>query len=626
MKPNWERHRRSATRRLSPCAFAAAASAAFAGAAPAQTAGAPALAEVVVTASRIEEDPRRTLSDVIVIDRPTIERSVGASLIDVLHAAGVEIAQAGGRGTLTGVFLRGTKTAQSVVLIDGMRIENPTSGGANLEFMPTTAIERIEIVRGPASPLYGSGAIGGVIHIFTRRLDGPPRAYGSATIGSMDTRELSAGYGGRSGDTRFNLLLGHERTAGFDATNPASPHFQPDRDGNRQTSANLSVAHRLSAQWEIALTTLVNRGRAEYDDAFTTPQQAVIDYATRASTLSLRGNPTQRWHTQLRLGRTDIDYEFRAFAFAPKTSTTGLSWFNTVDAWGGRASFGLEREVQRIGGEGLTSGPFPYAQDRRAIDSVLGGWDREFGDHQLKAQLRHDRIEDVGSANTGSLAYGYRFAPQWRLRAAVASAFRAPTFDDLYNPFGSNPALRPERARGAEAGIDWRPGGALYRVTLFAHRIRDAIELDSAFVPTNLNRARNRGVAFDARQPLGALTLRGHLTLQRAEGERIDPVTGAHDTTRLARRAGRIAVIGADYAHGPWTLWTELVAQGRRFDTANEPMAGYGVVNLGAQYRVSREVALFARIANAGDRRYETVAGYNAAPRAGFVGVRYDPR
>jgi vitamin B12 transporter len=584
------------------------------------------LPSVVVTASRFEEDPRRSLAEVTVIEREDVERAGAASVLDLLQREGIEVSQTGGRGSLGGIFLRGTKTSQSIVLVDGVRLQNPTSGGSQLEFIPIASVERIEVLRGLSSPLYGSGAIGGVVHVITRRPSGRPAAFGSVGIGTLHTGQATVGYGGELGDARFNLSASGDSTRGFDATTPASPDFQADRDGNRQSALNLSASHRIGEAWRAGVDLFSTRGSTEYDDAFSTPETAVVDYRSRAASAWLTGRLLPKVSTQLRVGRTEIDYEYRAFAYAPRTETRSVAWLNGVDTSAGRIVFGLEREDQRIAGEGLTSGPFAYARDRRTIDSGLAGWETEWGAHQLRLQVRYDDIETIGGATSGSVAWALRFAAGWRLRISVASAFRAPTFDDLYGPFGANPELEAERARGGELGVEWEGRHARVAATAFAHRIRNAIELDASFVPNNLNQAEVAGLAIDARRTFGPLALRGNLTLQNATGEQTDPASGAVTSGPLARRARQSGAVGADWNVADWSLWTDLAFQGERVDTRGQPLGGYGVWTLGASRALARDWQFLARLSNAGDRRYQTAWGYESAPRELFVALRYQRR
>jgi vitamin B12 transporter len=588
----------------------------------------PALEAVVVTATRSDTPVERALADVSVIDAEQIRDAGAATLPELLRSAGgIEMYQNGGPGTVSGLYVRGARNSQTLVLVDGIRLENPMSGGGLLEFLPLSAIDRIEVLRAPASSLYGSAAVGGVVQIFTRKPAGDGiLPFASMGFGSRGTRQLQAGLSGRSGDTGFALSLSQDRTDGFDATRPGSPDRQVDRDGNRVGALTASLEHRLNADWRVGANLLVSDGRVEYDDAFSTPDTAKMDYRSAALSAFVSGRLMPQWESTLRVGNSSIDYEFAAFTFAPRTDSRTVAWENVVDAAGARWQFGVESLHQKIAGEGLTVGSYVYARDSRDTDSVFGGWEREFGAHLLRLSLRHDRIEAVGSETSGSLGWGWQLTPNWLLRAGWGSAFRAPTFDDLYNPWSPNPTLRPERSRGIEAAAEWRRGGDLFKAIAFSNRIRDAIELDNFFVAQNLEVARVRGVTFEGRRSLGEFTLRGSVTFQDPQAERTDPVTGMTTVSDLARRARQHATLGASWQRGPWRLGADAIAQGERADTNGARMAGYAFVDLWGSYRIDRRWQLFGRLGNVADREYETAAGYRAAPRSLFVGVRYDGR
>lgn len=588
----------------------------------------PALEAVVVTATRSDTPVERALADVSVIDAEQIRDAGAATLPELLRSAGgIEMYQNGGPGTVSGLYVRGARNSQTLILVDGIRLENPMSGGGLLEFLPLSAIDRIEVLRAPASSLYGSAAVGGVVQIFTRKPAGDGiLPYASVGFGSRGTRQLQAGVSGRSGDTGFALSLSQDRTDGFDATLPGSPDRQVDRDGNRVGALTASLEHRLNADWRVGANLLVSDGRVEYDDAFSTPDTAKMDYRSAALSAFVSGRLSSQWESTLRVGNSSIDYEFAAFTFAPRTDSRTVSWENVVDAAGARWQFGVESLHQKIAGEGLTVGSYIYTRDSRDTDSVFGGWEREFGEHLLRLSLRHDRIEAVGSETSGSIGWGWQLTPNWLLRAGWGSAFRAPTFDDLYNPWSPNPTLRPERSRGIEAAAEWRRGGDLFKAIAFSNRIRDAIELDNFFVAQNLEVARVRGVTFEGRRSLGEFTLRGSVTFQDPEAERTDPVTGITTVSDLARRARQHATLGASWQRGPWRLGADAIAQGERADTNGARMAGYAFLDLWGSYRIDRHWQLFGRLGNVADREYETAAGYRAAPRALFVGVRYDGR
>lgn len=587
------------------------------------------LGQVVITATRDERPIERTLADVTTIDADQIASAGVSSVTQLLQSlGGIEIAQTGGAGSNAGIFVRGTKTSQTVVLIDGVRLENPTSGTPNLEFLSLASIDRIEVVRGPLSSLYGSGAMGGVIQIFTRQGSGKFTPTVSVGAGSQGTSSVQAGISGAAGaqgSTRYAFSVSDDRTDGYDATLPWSPNYQADRDGNDQSSASASLRQALGAGWETGANLMTSSGRVDYDDAFSTPQTARMRYRSSSASAFLRGRPAAGWLTELRAGDSRIDYSFDAFTFAPRVDSTTLAWQNRIGLPVGGLLFGLEQLRERIDGEGVVTGPYAYLNDARRTDSAFAGYEVALGPHLLRLQGRYDRIETVGSEPSGTLAWGYRWTPDWLVRASAGSAFRAPTFDDLYNPFGSNPLLRSERSRGAEVALEYRRAATLFKSTVFASRISDAIELDASFTPRNLDSARVDGVSFEARRRIGALSLRGSATFQNPRGELFDSASGEVVSGQLARRAKRFASFGADWQAGAMRVGIEWVAQSRRVDSDRNEMPGYGVLSLNASVPLKGGWEAFGRLANLGDKVYETAYGYRMPPRSLFVGVRYRP-
>lgn len=591
--------------------------------------------EVVVTATRMPVPVSHALAEVTVLDRTALARSEARTLAEVLAATpGLQFSVNGGLGKPASVFVRGLEARHLLLLVDGVRVGSATVDLPSIDNLPLEAIERIEVVRGPMSSLYGSGAIGGVVQIFTRRAEAEGwRPYASVGAGSQGRARAQAGFRGAHSATRVALSASAERSSGFNATRPSNPDYQPDRDGQRQRSLSASLSHRIADGWEVGTNLMTNRGRTEIDFACTVfgcPSDAlsVQEFRTSAITAWTRVTPVDGWRSELRAGNTSIDYELPAFRFAPRTDSRSFAWDNQVDAWGGIVRFGAERLDQRIDGEGVTGGGSPiYAHERRATNSWFGGYEREWGAHTVRATVRRDRIGSIGSDTTGALAWGWRFDPRWLVRASYGTAFRAPTFDDLYYlpPFG-NPTLLPEKSRGAEAALEYRAGPTLLRATAFASRIEDAIELDSAFTPRNLATARVRGLTLDARHPFGRWTMRASATVQHTEGERVDPIAGPVEVSPLARRAPRYGSLGIERNEADWRFGAEAIAQARRVDTQGARMGGYAFVDLWAGYALARDWELFARLSNAFDRDFETIAGYRSPPRSLFVELRYAMR
>lgn len=584
------------------------------------------MGEVVVTATRDERVVERTLSDVTVIDAQMIRQSGTSSLPELLQAVGgIEISQNGANGATSGIFVRGTKTSQTVVLLDGVRLENPTSGTANLEFLSLSSIDRIEIVRGPLSSLYGSGAMGGVIQIFTRQGGSgvePTLSLGAGSRGNSRAQFGVSGSADAAGSTRYSIGVSADRTGGYEISMPGSPNYQEDRDRNAQRSANASLRQTLPGDWQLGANLLSTRGRVDYDDAWSLPQEARMRYGTSAATGFLRGRLAPAWQTELSLGQTRIEYRFDAFTFAPNADTVSMAWLNRVSLPAGRLLFGLEQMQQRLSGDGVVTGPYAYLRDSRRTDSLFVGYELAVREHLLRVQARQDAIQAFGSEPTGTVAYGYQLTERWLLRGSLASAFRAPTFDDLFSPFGSNPDLRPERSRGLEAAAEYRHGSSLLRATAFASRIRDAIELDTFYTPQNIESARVRGLALDGSQRLGRLTLRATATLQDPRGERVDAASGEIRESQLSRRARRYASVGADWQLGAGRIGVNWLLQSRRLDSLGESVAGYGVMHLNAAYPFSRKIEGFARLANLSDKVYQTASGYAMPPRSIFIGIR----
>ena len=267
---------------------------------------APELDAVVVTATRSEQRIRDAIPHTTVITSGEIRDSQAIDLPSLLRReAGFEFAQNGGPGTISGIFMRGGRSAQTLFLIDGVRIEDASSGQASIQHILLDEVDRIEIVRGNVSSLYGSGAIGGVVQIFTKRGRGTPAVSGDLLLGDRGTSKLRASYGGQVGDTRFNLTASQFDTNGFSAINPRNaPNANPDADGYSNTSLSASVSHRISQRHEVGASFFTARGRVDYDSAFGLARN-VHKSAQDLETLSgfWEARFTDRWKSRVTLAQ-----------------------------------------------------------------------------------------------------------------------------------------------------------------------------------------------------------------------------------------------------------------------------------------------------------------------------------
>ncbi|MFC5769096.1 TonB-dependent receptor domain-containing protein [Thauera sinica] len=617
--------------RFSSAALAAACACAGIGAARAD--GVPTLDAVVVTATRQVERASDALAAIEVIDREDIERAGHSSLVELLSArAGIQVTTNGGAGSTSKILIRGANAGHTLLLIDGMRAGSATRGDATPEVIPLEAIERIEILRGPASALYGSDAIGGVIQIFTRKGEEGIHPSLRAGFGSDDTRTLSAALSGGIDRLRYSLVAGHDRTGGIDAKPASRAGSDPDRDGfrNDYQSASLSLGFRERDEIGVALF----RADAQNDYDAGRPYDSYLDKRTESVSAHMRNQLGAGWASTLRLGHSADRAFTRSSESASSRFDTAqrlLSWQHDVALGGGSLLAAYEYLEQEV--DTSTA----YAETKRTVNSALLGWGGQFGRHHLQLNARHDDNSQFGGRTTGTAAYGFEFLPQWRVHGSIGTAFKAPTFNDLYYPRtctssgcnAGNPDLEPETALNRELGIAWEAGRYSARATYFNNRIRNLIEW--ALLPGTRPRTRMAGNVSDARLEgveLGAAAeWRGYRL--RASVDLLD-ARDADTGERLARRASRAAAVAVERDAGGWTLGAELVAQGARYDavpnTSADRMGGYGLLNAYVHYAPARDWRIEARFNNLLDKDYELVRGYATPGANAFVAVRYAPR
>lgn len=576
-------------------------------------------ATVVVTATRVPTRINEVIADVAVIDRATIEQAGPATLPELLaRQPGLHVVDNGGRGKTASVFMRGTASTHALLLVDGVPLGSATTGQPSLHNLPLSQIERIEILRGPASSLYGSDAIGGVIQIFTKRGEGPARVNAYAGIGSHDTREAQAGVSGGSGALSYSFSASHYTTGGFNvAADPQrfnTVNFSlpnPDDDGYRNTLFTGRIVYEIAKGHEIGATVLEGKSRNWFDRGGPTVD-AYNNDETRVYGAFLRNRLSDAWTSELRWGSSEDWSE----SFAPgrslfATTQTQWTWQNDVRLPVGKLMVALENTEQSV--DSTTN----YTVKRREVDSAVLGYQGNVGAHSWQAALRRDDNSQFGAHTTGSLGYGYRFAETWQVRASVGTAFKAPSFNQLYYPGFGNADLKPEKARNREIGLHWQQGGQHASATWFDNRITDLIE---GFPVTNTGKARIKGASLAYGLLNGAWSVGAGLDLMRP----INEATG----DRLQRRPAEMLKLAVTYAPGDWKVGGETGTVGRRYDTPTEgrPMHGYGVVNLFASKALDKEWSLEGRINNLFDRVYETAWAYAVPGCEIFVGLRYQPK
>lgn len=582
------------------------------------------LDEVLVTATRTEIRLEDSLAPAQVIDRAEIERSQASSVQDLLRGrAGFNLANTGGPGKQTSMFLRGTNSAHVLVLVDGVKVNTADFGFSMVQDLPVAQIDRIEIVRGPHSSLYGSEAIGGVIQIFTRRDQGDFAPHFNLGGGSHGLREAGGGFGGAGERGWFGADLAYQRTDGINACRGSATLFvgcyadEPDRDGYRNLSLNLRGGYRLTDALSVEGSVLRAEGENEYDGYYNyseTVQQVVAG--------KLRYAPNERFRLTASVGRSDSESE----------NYNGDLWlgaaYNRRDSAGLQADFGLAAgQLLSLGVETYRDrlgGTAAYAASERDNHAVFAEYQGSFGAHSLLASLRNDDNEQFGSHATGNLGWGFAFGRGLRLNATYGTGFKAPTFSDLYDPWSGTPTLQPEESRGFNLGLSQSGDAWRWALDAYETRIDDLITYDgTSFRMIQVEKARIRG----AELTVGATLAGWDLSAQLSHTDPRNRTAGAYDGKWLPRRARNTGRLDVDRGFGAFRIGGTLNAAGERYDEqANlTRLGGHATFDLRLEYALGPDWALQAKVANAFDREYETAAWYNQPGREYRLNLRYRP-
>ena len=571
------------------------------------------LPETVVTATRTQTRSDNLVSEVVVIDRATIETSTGRTLTEVLtRSAGVQMTSNGGLGNTTGVFIRGTETRHTILLVDGVRVGSATAGTPNWDNIPLDMIERIEVLKGPASALYGSEAVGGVVQVFLRQGVKGFSPYASLTLGSNSFIEGSTGLMGGDGALSYSFGVQKIQNKGFSSTNSKATfgNYNEDRDGFKQDTLNASVAYKINPDWKIDAGLLYADGITHFDDTFKGDARTAV----RAQTLraGIEGKVLSNWKTQLRVSQSqDISNAIESAYTPSKFNTTQnlLSWQNDIDTPIGVALLGAERLTQKV--DSSTANDVP----QRSVSSYFAGLNGASGSHSWQANIRRDSNSQFGNNNTWFAGYGYKISPAWRVNASYGTSFVAPSFNQLYYPSFGNLTLQPETGKNLDLGVTYSENGQTVKLVHFDNKIRGFI--DSGTTPENIPRARITGwtLAYDG--AFGALNV-------HASADSLNPRNELTDTL-LPRRAKTQLALGADYRVGAWTFGGSLLNVGSRFDDVKNatPLSSYTTMDVFANYAINKDLQLQAKVNNLANKSYETAYGYNQPGRAFFVTLRY---
>lgn len=603
------------------------------------------LDEVVVTASRTPQARQNVIGDVTVIDREEIERIGAGSINDVLRLQpGVQVVSTGGAGTEASVFLRGTGSDQIVVLVDGLRINSATLGKTSFENIPLAQIEKIEILRGSASSLYGADAIGGVIQIFTRKsVSEKPLINAAIGLGSYNTKTAEFGINGGINALKYGVNVSSLDTNSFSARRIRTGKDSDD-DSYRNLSTSAYAELELAKGHSWGLQFFESKGHNEFDGSNyeNFSEQTLQSYA-----FTSKNQFTDFWHSTFKLGMGVDDSDSHAkpntnpasSSYNPKgiskyrTEQKQISWQNDFTLPLGTLTLAYDRLEQDVSSEANVKTKF---KKERNDDSFLASYLLDQGNHSVQASIRENHNTQFGNYTTGGAGYGYRITPQWRVTTNYGKAFRAPTFNQLYYPNFGDPALSPEKSDNVEAAVRYTGGKFNAGVTVFQNKIRSLLANAGpatpsctlgGFCPINVGKVEIQGVTTEASWNIyDNLLLSGNFTVQAPRDEATDNLT--------PRQGNRYGTVNLLHTWGDLQWGAEVLGSSTRYNNiANtKVMQGYALVNFTANYRINPEWKLEARANNVLDKNYvlaytgntATSPAYNTAGSNLFVGLRYN--
>ena len=568
---------------------------------------------VVVTATRTAETVDESLASVSVINRTDIEQSQANNITELLRLqAGIDVARSGGPGQQTGLFLRGTNSNQTLVLIDGVRAASPTTGAFAWQHLSLTDIERIEIVRGPRASLYGSDAIGGVIQIFTRDNKG---MHIRGQVGSYNSKLAEAGIGG--GDKiKYSLNVTTQDTEGFSATNEKLSYFNPDNDGYKNTSASGRLAFTLSKKTEL-------RFSAWYADSETAYDDWQVNNINNTFDAKLINQTTTHWSQTLSVGLSQDDTEDQS-VFGKgqiKAERLMVDWqHNFTLSLNHLLTAGLSTLKDEARNENLDLNTINFDNSVRN-DAAFIELQSQLGEHTLNISGRIDDHETYGDHTTGLLAWGYTPISDLRLTASYGTGFRAPSLNDLYYPFFGNPALEPETSQTVELGLRYKIHKQ-QQIRLSAYRtdIENLIVYD--FVTSqaeNINDSRIDGLELEYEYNRSHWLLLATLTLQNA-------INKSDNSDLLRRPREKFSLQMRRALANEGSVGLEWLYVGERLDrslSGDETLDPYQLINLSGVVKMAKNLWMEARVDNLLDEDYEQVYGYNTPGLSVFLGVNY---
>jgi len=491
---------------------------------------------VFVTATRTPISKKNVIADITIISEEEIKLAGSSSLPELLQRQpGIEISNNGGPGKVSTLFLRGASSTHSVILLDGIRIDSATAGLTAIENIPLSQIEKIEIVRGPASSLYGQDAIGGVIQIFTKKGLNGFKPYISFGYGKYNTSIAQGGIRGGDDKTSYAINLSSQSSTGFSAFEPNanSPAniYNLDKDGYRNKSASASLSHKINEKFDINFQYFLSQGKNKYDNSSDNYYQR-FSYENSQDQESISGTVnsqlTNYWKSSLRVGRGIDDYvEKQSYSFfgpggyidkdnVYKTIQNQITWQNDILLPLGSLVLLYDKLDQKINVTDTS-----YSKKDRQNDAYMIGYNLSQASHNFQANVRKDFNSVYRDAATGNIGYSYAINSNWSIASSFGTAFRSPTFNYLYAGSYANPDLQPEKSKNVEAQLKYQSDAEFFSFVTFKNKITDFIisDITTNFRPYNINTAEIYGATVSSSHFMNHFQVKSSFTVQSPMNE-----------------------------------------------------------------------------------------------------------
>ena len=594
---------------------------------------------IVVTETRIPTTISESLSAVSVLDREDIERYQSSELFDLMsRVPSVSFVRNGGRGTPTALSLRGNQGDHSLFMVDGVRVGSATLGSTTLGLLNTNSVERIEIVRGPKSNLYGADAIGGVVNIFTRQIAEPKSLQLKTSFGSNNTTENTLSGGFKNDRHSITAVVNTLNTDGIDNTE-STVGVHGDKDAHRNSSIALNYQYQINdnASWKVVYNQ--NNTETEYDSdcsvgSWPNSTSVECNIYTDAEITSLASvweiTMSGNWQSTLQLGRSsdkameladNIDLSTTNNGGEFNTTKTEATWFNYVQLPElGALTMGLDYQHDKV------DSAISYDQTTRENKAAFVQYEVELGPVDTNWGLRYDDNEQFGDHTTVSFLAGTDLTDNLRLVGSFGQGFKAPTFNDLYYPGFGNANFVPEESKNFEIGLNASLGETFATVALFNNKVRNLIQYNSATWMTDQTaEVEISGIEFGVDTEIAGWAV-------GVSGTLMDPENKANGKL-LRRRAERSISFDADYDFGDFGMGFSLRSESHRFDDAANltRLGGYTTAALRAHYHFNDEWSFRAKVDNLTDKQYTSaldfsLGRYIALGREFMLTIDYTPR